>query len=301
MPKRLIGAAVAIAFATAALADEAAREDEKPSEPADLLAADVAAGVVFDGPACLEIARKERYGTAVFVRVLADGCLQFKQGEWNDASLAAVGQHLERAAKAHDDAMRAKDCSGFEDVAGSRVSTLFVSIDVDPEMPWQHLQWVLHVVAAQRFYKVELVLEKRALLVRLPLPRAAGKPPAAPPKVAVGVRFQPRGAVDAKWGDVDVRRPSGIDLFAAADQPLADLAAVASRIRATRESAAGPGAIVVGDLRAANKVPVRTVFDVLDTFVDEGVGTIEINALRKPTEAARTAARLPYPDHNYGE
>ena len=58
---------------------------------------------------------------------------------------------------------RAKGETGLEDLpGGGKASKLFVLLRADKETPWQHVQWLMTVMAEQKLYKMQFATKKYA-------------------------------------------------------------------------------------------------------------------------------------------
>lgn len=58
---------------------------------------------------------------------------------------------------------RAQGQSGLEDLpGGGKASKLFVLLRADKETPWQHVQWLMTIMAEQKLYKMQFATKKFA-------------------------------------------------------------------------------------------------------------------------------------------
>lgn len=253
------------------------------------------------------LSRAERDAPAVSVRVREAGVLQVKVGdEWKDATLKEYSALLKSSAEEYDRDMRKGGKSGYETPA--KASKLFVSIDAEPTVPWQHIQWLMEIAAEQKFYKLEMSDGTRRLLAFLPTDKGIEPAPKEPPLcLLVPVHIFSRAEKPEKWGDVMVTRPTDAR-YKIGNEETAALPNVADFVKkgwaAIKDT---PGASVGGEIKAGYKVPFARIFDVMEVF--EASGCTRVCFYRQvsmtsvgtavPSTAVREAARLPYPVKNY--
>jgi hypothetical protein len=184
--------------------------------------------------------------------------------------------------------------------AGTKLSRLFVSLEVEPTAPWQHVQWLMTAAAAQKYYKIELTDGTRKMLNHLPVDRGINALPREPVlEIKVSVHALARREQEAAWGDIAVLRPTEIRYKIGNDET-GDLATVKDYVtkahRAVKET---PGAQISGEIKAGHKVPFGKVLDLLDTFEAAGLASMSFYGSAPPSPQVCKAARLPYPPKNY--
>lgn len=249
------------------------------------------------------IARGERDAPAAFVRLRDGGVLEAKDGDdWKAVTLAECSEFLVRAKARYQEEMENAGEPAFDEVSpGIRATRLFLAIDVEPAVPWQHVQWLTTIAAEQRIEKLECSVGAKRLLVRLPLDAAIEYCVEPPPEMKASVHLIPRKERRSPWGDVDVFRPTEVR-FRCGDTDAADLRAVSEHVRKTKEAAAkirDRNVVLTGEIKAGYKVPFGKVFEVMETFVDAGVPDVELYGTQIPSDRVRAAGRLPYPERNY--
>ena len=250
------------------------------------------------------IARGERDAPTVFVRLREGGALQVKAGEeWKDATLDDVGKFLRSFTEEQDREMRKGGKSAYETLpGGAKASRLFVSIDVEPTVPWQNVQWLMTVVAEQRYYRLEVSEGKRRMLVSLPTDAGSKVEPKDPPaEILISVHAVARAEKEGKWGDLPVLRPAEVRYkIGNAHEEASTQADVADYVRkawaAVKDT---PNCTISGEIKAGNKVPFSLVFDLMETFEARGIASMKLFAAQIPSAAVRAAPRLPYPLKNY--
>ncbi len=243
------------------------------------------------------LSRDERDQQALFVRLGAEGAIQLKRGEeWKDASLDNLAKALAEELQRLGD----EGCETLE--RGLKVSKLFVSIAADPAAPWQHLQWLMTVAAEQKYYKIELSDGARRMLAYLPCDRGIPPKEEEPPKeIIVPIHLMARMEKARKWNDKQVVAPTTV-LYRFGEQDSEDPKSVAGWIRKARKAAEPelkPGGTLLGEIKAGNKVPFASVFDVMAAFLDEGLPAVSLHSATLPAAEIRALTVLPYPAKNY--
>lgn len=72
-----------------------------------------------------------------------------------------LGTILANAKDKYELKMRQKGLSGLEDLGdGLRASKLYVLLRADRDTPWQHVQWLMTVMAEQKLYKLQFASKK---------------------------------------------------------------------------------------------------------------------------------------------
>jgi len=269
--------------ALAALARAQDRDEPEPPPPPD--------------PA--RLARGDRDAPAVFLRLREGGVLQLRSGEtWKDATLDDCADFLRKSAEEHDAERRKAGESGYELVHGSvKMSRLFVALDVEPAVPWQHVHWLMKIAAEERFRKLELSDGKRRLLVQLPVDRPwiAKEPPL---QIRTGIHVIVRRERPGKWGDASVIRPFECR-YRFGDSETGDIDAVGAYLVETRKVAAAGNLPLVGELKAGNKVPFAEVLAMMDLHLDKGIEALAFYPVSGPAAEVRRMPRLPFPPRNY--
>jgi len=78
-------------------------------------------------------------------------------------TLDELGAILGNLKEKYELKMRAKGKSGLEDLpGGGKASKLYVLLRADKETPWQHVQWLMTVMAEQKLYKMQFATKKFA-------------------------------------------------------------------------------------------------------------------------------------------
>lgn len=248
------------------------------------------------------IARAERDAPALFVRAREGGILQIKvREEWKNATLEEVSKLLRSFAEEQDVEMRKSGKSAYETLPGGvKASRLFLSLDVEPTVPWQNVQWLMTVAAEQKYYKIEMSDGQRRFLTFLPTDKGVVAAPAEPPLVLkLAAHAVARKEQLAKWGQVQVTRPTEVR-YMIGDQETADLQSVADFVRKGWRSVKDtPNARICGEIRAGHKVPFANVMDLMGTFETAGLTNVDFYGTAIPPAKLRGASTLPYPLKNY--
>lgn len=255
----------------------------------------------------------------VCIRLGDGGLLQTREGGgWKDATLNDVSEHLAAARDGHAREMRRIGKPEWDepDGYGVRGSSLFLSIEADPAVPWQHVQWLLTLAAEQHYYKLQLSDGARRMLAFVPLDAAIEWiPDELPPFVVLQVDIIPRAGVLADWNGAEALRPTRVAYRTSATRfthrgPQGEVAAgietrnlgdAGSWIAQARKVALGiPRAKFACQIRAGHTVPFARVFDAMETFLTAGVPDVDLlSHFSIPTRAARAMSRLPYPTRIY--
>jgi hypothetical protein len=275
-------------------------EEPKEEEVGDGEVVEMPVGFVYT-PAG-RIARGERDAPTAFVRLREGGTLEVKPGEeWKGTTLNELAKVLKEFAETRDRELRKDGKSAYETVAGgARVSRLFVSLDVEPTVPWQHVQWLMMAAAEQKYWKLELTDGTRKMLVFLPADRGVNALPKEPPhEIRIPVHAVARREKEGKWGDVPVLRPVEVR-YKIGSEEIADLTEVKHYIRMAHKAVKDtPGAEISGEVKAGNKVPFSKMLDLLDAFEAAGLEAMSFHGNAPPAPEIRDAPRLPYPLKNY--
>ncbi len=76
-------------------------------------------------------------------------------------TLEELGTILDKAKRLYDLKMKAKGKSGLEDIGGgAKASKLYVLLRADKDTPWQHVQWLMTIMAEQKLYKLQFATKK---------------------------------------------------------------------------------------------------------------------------------------------
>jgi biopolymer transport protein ExbD len=76
-------------------------------------------------------------------------------------SLEELGTILDKAKRVYELKQKAIGKDGFEEVApGVKASKLYVLLRADKETPWQHVQWLMTIMAEQKLYKLQFAAKK---------------------------------------------------------------------------------------------------------------------------------------------
>ena len=73
-----------------------------------------------------------------------------------NVNLDELGTILGTLRETYDIKMRAQNKSGLEDLpGGGKASKLYVLLRADKDTPWQHVQWLMTIMAEQKLYKLQ--------------------------------------------------------------------------------------------------------------------------------------------------
>ena len=76
-------------------------------------------------------------------------------------SLDEIATILSEAKRVYNLRQRAKGKSGYEKVkGGAEASSLFVLLRADRDTPWQHVQWLMTVMAEEKMFKLQFATKK---------------------------------------------------------------------------------------------------------------------------------------------
>jgi biopolymer transport protein ExbD len=76
-------------------------------------------------------------------------------------SLDELGTILRQRKDGYELKMRRKGESGLEDLpGGGKASKLYVLLRADKDTPWQHVQWLMTVMAEQKLYKMQFAAKR---------------------------------------------------------------------------------------------------------------------------------------------
>lgn len=94
----------------------------------------------------------------VILNVDKYGQLMWKQ---KNVSLEELGTILSTARDRYELKMRQQNKSGLEDLpGGGKASKLYVLLRADKDTPWQHVQWLMTIMAEQKLYKLQFATKK---------------------------------------------------------------------------------------------------------------------------------------------
>lgn len=264
----------------------------------------------------------------------AKGCVHFKGAK----TLKELSASLAYANDKYDLKMRSKGKRGTESLlGGGKVSRLYVLLRANKETPWQHVQWLLAILAEQGIYKVQFAVTRVAdraytkqEAVRLgvewvdraqePQPKAKlhaflpvdRRPPPAL-EMRARIHILARQEIAAKWGPdgVAVSKPT-VFKYRLGDRTVDSVEHVHKWIGGARKAAQGaPGTKLIGEIKAGYKVPFKYVVAVLNQFHAWGVERVDFWGTAVPGEKAhswttaipgenvRERPYLTYPIKNY--
>lgn len=76
-------------------------------------------------------------------------------------SLDELGTILSEAKRVYNLKMKSMGKEGTEEVApGAKASKLFVLLRADRNTPWQHVQWIMTIMAEEKLYKLQFATKK---------------------------------------------------------------------------------------------------------------------------------------------
>jgi len=94
----------------------------------------------------------------VILNVDREGFILYKGKKVN---LDELGTILRNRKDQYELKMRRDGKSGLEDLpGGGKASKLFVLLRADKETPWQHVQWLMTVMAEQKLYKMQFATRR---------------------------------------------------------------------------------------------------------------------------------------------
>jgi len=240
---------------------------------------------------------------ALGVRVRENGLLEVKVGEeWKETTLDGLKERIAGFAEEQDREMKKSGKSAYETLPGGvKVPGLFVSIDAEPSVPWQHVQWIMTVVAEQKFRRMELSDGTKRFLVTLPTDEFLKPAPKEPPlEIRISVHAVARREKPARWDDVQVLRPTEVR-FRIGTEETAVIDGVRDYVKKAWDAVKDtPNATFSGEIKAGHKVPVEKVLDVLEVFASADLPAVCFYGREVPPAEVRAAERLPYPLKNYG-
>jgi len=310
--------------------------ENKPQAPADLAQPDLT-------PLTLPVASQ---GVAdkgddphdrLVINVGAKGFVYWKGKK---ITLDELGAILSNRKEVYNLKMRAKGESGMEKLrGGGTASKLYVLLRADKETPWQHVLWLMTIMAEQKLYKLQLAVsrvadrayteaeaarlgaewvdrappEKPRLDAKLDafLPRDEFHPPPGTPETRAVMHIMARKEIAAKWGPegVPVRKPTAFK-YRLGGRTFDSLEHVGKWIGdALRAARGAPGTQVVGEIQGGHKVPFKQIVAVLNQFHARGVTQVGFQPPLGeeerfwsdyiPDMELRERAYLPYPLKNY--
>jgi len=240
------------------------------------------------------------------ISIDAKGYVHFKGRK----TLEELGAALAREKVNYDLKMRAKGKSGLEDLrGGAKASKLYVLLRANKETPWQHVLWLMVIMAEQKFYKLQFgvsrdadraytkaeaaglgaewvdrappAAEKPHLAAKLDsfLPRDEVLPiPREPPnEIRVAVHIVARKEVAAKWGPdaLPVSKPSAFK-YRLGNRTFDTLEHVRKQIgNATKAAQGARNTKVIGEIQAGHKVPFKQIVAVLNEFHGRDVKQVD--------------------------
>ncbi|MGH7162250.1 MAG: ExbD/TolR family protein [Planctomycetota bacterium] len=76
-------------------------------------------------------------------------------------TLDKLGQELDFARRLYVQNQKARGLDGMEKLeGGAEASKLFVLLRADKDAPWQHVQWIMTIMAEQKLYKLQFATKK---------------------------------------------------------------------------------------------------------------------------------------------
>ncbi|MCK6458443.1 MAG: biopolymer transporter ExbD [Planctomycetes bacterium] len=94
----------------------------------------------------------------VILNVDKYGQLMWKQ---KNVSLEELGTILQNARDRYEIKMKQQNKSGLEALpGGGMASKLYVLLRADKDTPWQHVQWLMTIMAEQKLYKLQFATKK---------------------------------------------------------------------------------------------------------------------------------------------
>ena len=75
-------------------------------------------------------------------------------------NLDELGTVLRNSKDQYELKMKRKGKSGLVDIGGAKASKLFVLLRADKDTPWQHVQWLMTIMAEQKLFKMQFATKK---------------------------------------------------------------------------------------------------------------------------------------------
>jgi len=193
--------------------------------------------------------------------------------------------------------------AGFDILpGGAKGSKLHVLLRAYQAAVWQHVQWILTVLAQEKVYKTAFAVSTGKLVAHLPVDIAVGQPRN---EIMVSIHIVARKEKPATFGPPErmqrVTMPTTVK-YRFSDREVHERDLVAKWILEAKdlvEADEGDDVALVGEIKAGHKVPFHFVVGVLDEFHDAGLKTVRFYGTQIPTEALRRKLSLPYPRRNY--
>ena len=186
--------------------------------------------------------------------------------------------------------------------AGVRASNLYVLLRIDRDAPWQHVQWILTILAEEKVYRTAFAVSTGKLNAHLPVDRAVCGVTDPPQEIKVAIHIVARKEKPEMFGPAEamqqVTKPCEVK-YRFGDRESRDLAAVTKWIQDANRAAQGEKVTIVGEIKAGHKVPFAYIVSVLDEFHSAGNKDVQFFGTQIPTKALRAKKNLPYPRKNY--
>ncbi|MGQ0612264.1 MAG: ExbD/TolR family protein [Planctomycetaceae bacterium] len=93
----------------------------------------------------------------LIVNISQEGVILIKD---QTKSLDALATFLEAAKRGYDARQALLGKEGSEEKAGQKVSKLFVLLRADKDTPWQHIQYIMTIMAEAKIYKLQFGTKK---------------------------------------------------------------------------------------------------------------------------------------------
>jgi len=223
----------------------------------------------------------------VTVHLQATGALRGTDGE--PVTLYGLAEQLKAAAERYDAKMKERGQRGFEESSpGVPWSKLYVLVRADAAAPWEHVEWILHVLAESRFYKVQLAAR------RPDLPTGPCAPFALTGKLSTFLpTTTPPAIVGPLPGDVRPRVEVLADgRYYCGGLATRDPAELTPYMRKVRLDAAEEARVVV-EVVAAPGVTVQQVVSAVDALAAAGLEKVDFAGVPAPSPEIRRCEVLP--------
>jgi len=258
------------------------------------------------------VARAKPVNVAVRVRLALDGrpMVETNKG-WQGVTIDEFMEFLVLAAKRHHAQRQAIGKSGYEfdrsGMSNEGTSRIFVELDIHPESPWQHLEWLMTACEVRGIDKLQLVVGRRLVHVFLPWD-AAIEWTRPPPLTSAAVLILARGEVDTKRNGASIRVPTRMS-YRAGGQDIAGWTQARGYLEMARKTAATekPDHAFVAALMAERTVPANRIMEAIEMLTNAGMERVrfydwgestkgtEFRGVRSPSLAERRLKVLPYP------
>ena len=185
-------------------------------------------------------------------------------------SLNDMRKNLSNCKRLYDFKQKRKGKSAYEVAGGQEWSSLFVLLRADKETPWLHVKWILSLLEAERFFKVQFAVSKFADLSW-----------SESDVVALGLIRHDEvpwtyETLDAKLQCfIPTAKPRPDTIFVDVDIETVDLKTVGTEIDKQWKEARGRERPVIGRILAPDNTPFKRVVACLNVFKRVGLQEVD--------------------------